>query len=225
MSIAAALQPRPAVIAFDAYGTLFDAGSAVRRLAPRIGPDAPAFAALWRAKHLEYSWTLSLMGIYRDFWQLLQEALDHALAAMPGVDPALRPELLDAYRTLDAYPEAAATLDRLAAAGFRLCILTNGSPDMIDAALASSGLAGRFDAVLSVDAVKVFKTSPAAYALVLDRYRVQPADVALVSSNRWDIAGGAAFGFTGVWVNRTGAAREYPGLEPIATVADLAGVG
>jgi 2-haloacid dehalogenase len=225
MSIVAALQPRPAVIAFDAYGTLFDANSAVRRLAPRIGPDAPAFAALWRAKHLEYSWTLSLMGIYRDFWTLAQEALDHALAAMPQVDPALRAELLDAYRTLDAYPEAAATLDRLRAAGFRLCILTNGSPDMIDAALTSSGLAGRLDAVLSVDGVKVFKTSPAAYGLVVDQFRVQPADVALVSSNRWDIAGGAAYGFTGIWVNRTGAAREYPGLEPIATVADLSSVG
>lgn len=225
MSILASLRPHPRIVAFDAYGTLFDANSAVARLAGRIGPDAARFAALWRQKHLEYSWTLTLMGVYRDFWTLLQEALDHALAAMPGVDPALRPDLLAAYRTLDAYPEAAATVRRLNEAGFTTCILTNGSPDMIADALRSSALEGLFDAVLSVEQAQAFKTSPSAYRLASERYGRQPNEIVLVSSNRWDIAGGAAFGMPGVWVNRAGAAREYPGLEPIATVGDLGGVG
>ncbi len=225
MSLLASLTPRPSIIAFDAYGTLFDANSAVMRLAGRIGPDAPRFADYWRRKHLEYSWTYTLMGVYRDFWTLLQEALDHALAAMPQVDAGLRADLLAAYRRLDAYPEAAATIRRLNQAGFTTCILTNGSPDMIADALDSSALAGLFDAVLSVESAQAFKTSPAAYRLATDRYGVPPSGIALVSSNRWDIAGAAAFGMPGIWVNRSGAAREYPGLEPLATVGDLSGVG
>ncbi len=225
MTVIASLSLRPRVVAFDAYGTLFDVHSAVRRLASRMGPEAAAFSALWRAKQLEYSWVLTLAGHYRDFWLLTQDALDHAFAVFPSVDPALRPDLLAAYRTLSAYPEAAGTLSRLRASGLQTCILSNGETGMLADAVGSAGLGPLLDAALSIDAVRVFKTAPAAYQMVCDTFRVAPAEIVLVSSNRWDVAGASAFGFTTVWVNRAGNPREYAGFDPVATVADLDGVG
>lgn len=221
MSLIATLSPRPAVIAFDAYGTLLDVHSAVGRLAERIGPLAPAFSAHWRNKQLEYSWILSLAGRYRDFWQITIEALDHAFGVFPTVDRSLRAELLNAYRTLAAYPEAQPMLTRLRAAGCRLCLFSNGEPSMLADAMASAGLTDALDAIISVHDAQVFKTAPAAYRLVTDAFAVAPRDVALVSSNRWDIAGGAAFGFAGIWVNRAGMPNEYPGLEPVTVAPDL----
>ena len=210
---------------FDAYGTLFDVHSAVMRHAARIGPEAGAFSRLWRSKQLEYTWVLSLMGQWQDFWTLTGRALDVALASHPGVDPGLRPDLLAAYRVLDAYPEVPAALARLRARGVRTAILSNGESAMLAEAVASAGLGDRLDAVLSADAVQVFKTSPRVYALVEDALGAAPAEVAFVSSNRWDVAGAAAFGFRPVWVNRTGQPDEYPGLDPAATVPDLGGIG
>ena len=133
---------------FDAYGTLFDVHSAVARLAGRIGPEAAAFSELWRGKQLEYAWVRTLMGAYRDFWQLTADALDFALARFPSVNRGLRPELLDAYSTLDAFPEVAAVLDGLKQGGARLAILSNGSPDMLATAVSSAGLDGSFDRII-----------------------------------------------------------------------------
>jgi 2-haloacid dehalogenase len=212
------------VAIFDAYGTLFDVHSAVQRHAARIGPDAPAFSALWRAKQLEYTWVLSLAGQYRDFWTLTQSALDYALASFPRIDPALRQPLLDAYRVLDAYPEATGVLERLRTAGFATGILSNGEPGMLDDAARSTGLGAHLDAILSVDTVRVFKTAATTYQLVLDRFGFSPREVLFVSSNRWDVAGAAAFGFVPVWVNRAGNPPEYAGLDPAATIRDLTGV-
>ncbi|GEP09539.1 haloacid dehalogenase type II [Methylobacterium gnaphalii] len=208
-------------VVFDAYGTLLDVHSAVQRHADGIGPEASSLSALWRVKQLEYSWVLSLIGGYQTFWSLTEQALDYALARHPTVDPALRQPLLDAYRALDAYPEVPDVLLRLREAGLRTAILSNGNQDMLDIAVASASLADRLDAVLSVDAVQVFKTSPKAYQLVLDRFSGTPAEVVFCSSNRWDIAGAAAFGFTAVWVNRQGLPDEYPDLAPTAVVKDL----
>ncbi len=217
--------PFVSVLAFDAYGTLLDVHSAVSRLAGRIGPVAPAFSAHWRMKQLEYTWVLSLSGRYRDFWVLTGEALEHALATFPQVDRALKPELMAAYRRLDAYADAAPALDRLAAAGCRLCVFSNGTPDMLDEALGAAGLKRHFAALISVDSATVFKTAPRAYALVTERFGVAPAEMALVSSNRWDIAGAVAFGAKAIWLNRSGAPAEYPGLDPLATIPDLAALG
>jgi 2-haloacid dehalogenase len=217
----AGLSPRPRVVVFDAYGTLFDVHAAVARHAGRIGPQASAFSALWRARQLEYTWVLSLAGRYEDFWLLTQKALDHAFATHPDVDRALRPDLLAAYRELAAYPDAAPALARLRAAGFATAILSNGEPSMLADAVAAAGLGGLLDEVLSVDMARVFKTAPAAYRLVCDAFGCAPHEVAFVSSNRWDVAGAAAFGFQAAWINRTGAAREYPGLDPVATLPSL----
>jgi 2-haloacid dehalogenase len=212
-------------IVFDAYGTLFDVHSAVARHSAALGPEAARLSEFWRAKQLEYSWVLSLAGRYEPFWTLTESALDHAFARCPGADRGLRDKLLEAYRTLDAYPEVPSTLERLRARGLRTGILSNGDPGMLGAAVSSAGIARLLDAVLSVEAAGVFKTSPATYRLVLKAFEVQPREVVFVSSNRWDIAGAAAFGFSPVWVNRTGLPDEYPGLDPVAVVRDLGEIG
>ena len=206
---------------FDAYGTLFDVHSAVARHAEAIGPQASAFSELWRVKQLEYAWVLALIGRYRSFWELTEHALDTAFATYPTIDRVLRTPLLDAYRDLDAYPDAAALLQRLRAASIGTAIFSNGNRAMLDRAVTSAGLAGHLDAVLSVDEVQTFKTAPRAYRLVCDRLSVAPEKVVFCSSNRWDIAGAAAFGFAPVWVNRAGRPDEYPELSPVRTVASL----
>lgn len=212
------------VYAFDAYGTIFDVHSAVRRHAAAIGPEAERLSAIWRTKQLEYSWVRTLAGRYRDFWALTEEALDYALAAMPEVDRAHRAALLAAYRELDCFPEVPAALGKLRAAGAKLAILSNGSPAMLDAAVAAAGLGGAFDAVLSVDGLRTYKTAPAVYDLVEERFGVYPEAVSFQSSNRWDIAGAAAKGFRCVWINRTGAPDEYADLAPAAMLASLDGI-
>lgn len=206
---------------FDAYGTLFDVHAAVRRHAAAIGPDHAAFSALWRAKQLEYSWVRSLIGRYRDFQALTEDALDHALAQFPAVDRGLRAPLLDAYRRLDAYPEVAEVLTGLRARGIGTAILSNGSPDMLESAVQSAGLAAHFDAILSVDAIRIYKTAPDPYRMVEQRFGVAPAAVSFQSSNRWDIAGARHFGFRTVWINRTGQPDEYADLPPDAVIASL----
>jgi 2-haloacid dehalogenase len=208
-------------IIFDAYGTLFDVHSAVGRHMARIGPDAVQFSEIWRSKQLEYSWVLSLAGQYEPFWSLTEKALDYAFARCPGVDHAVRPLLLEAYRTLDAYPEVRSTLSRLRARGLRTGILSNGDSGMLQAAVATAGLADDLDTVLSIDAAKVFKTSPRTYDLVLKDLSLDADEVVFVSSNRWDIAGATAFGFVSIWVNRLGLPDEYKTFAPRAVIPSL----
>jgi 2-haloacid dehalogenase len=208
-------------IVFDAYGTLFDVHSAVGRHAAAVGPEAQRLSEIWRAKHLEYTWVLSLAGRSESFWTLAERALDHALQRVPSVDPGVKERLLSAYRTLDAYPEVPAALAAVRAAGKGTAILSNGDPDMLGEAVTSAGIGDLLDAVLSVAAVGVFKTDRRAYGLALDEFGPEPTGIVFVSSNRWDVAGAAAFGFVPVWVNRTGQPDEYPDLPPLAVVRDL----
>jgi 2-haloacid dehalogenase len=219
------LPPRAKAVIFDAYGTLFDVHAAVARHADGIGPDAARLSEVWRAKQLEYSWVLSLAGQYEPFWSLTEKALDYAFARFPGVDRSIRPLLLDAYRSLDAFPEVKGALAALKQRGLRTGILSNGDPGMLNAAVASADLGSSLDAVLSVDAAGVFKTSPATYQLALKAFCLKANEVMFVSSNRWDIAGAAAFGFAPIWVNRLGMPDEYTSLKPILTVKDLRALG
>ncbi|KMO44106.1 haloacid dehalogenase [Methylobacterium tarhaniae] len=223
MTLPAPLDRADAVV-FDAYGTLLDIHSAVQRHAAAIGPEAQTLSGTWRQKQLEYSWVLSLCGRYAPFWTLTERALDVALALHPGVDRGLRADLLEAYRSLDAYPEVPATLDALRRAGLRTAILSNGDGAMLDAALRAAGLESRLDAVLSVDPAGTFKTSPRAYDLAPERLGVARERIVFVSSNRWDIAGAAAYGFAPVWVNRTDQPDEYPGLAPVRVIRALDGL-
>jgi len=211
-------------VVFDAYGTLFDVHSAVSRHAAQIGEEAARLSEIWRAKQLEYSWVLSLAGRYQSFWSLTEQALDYAFARCPKADYSVRPLLLDAYRSLDAYPEVRTTLQGLRAKGLRTAILSNGDPAMLSAAVASANLGGDLDAVLSVDAAKIFKTSPDAYHLALEELSLNEDEIVFVSSNRWDVAGAAVFGFTPIWVNRFGMPDEYSDFAPYAVIETLEGL-
>jgi 2-haloacid dehalogenase len=210
------------IYVFDAYGTLFDVHAAIARHRAACGPDADRLSELWRTKQLEYSWTLTLAGHYEDFWTLTERALDHALARLPSVPAAVRPKLLDAYFTLDAFPDSAPCLAALKSRGARTAILSNGSPRMLSAAVAGAKLEKLLDAVLSVDAIRRYKPRPEVYAMVTDRWNVPAREVAFVSSNRWDVMGAAAFGFAAIWVNRAKLPDEYPGQAPLAAIGSLA---
>ena len=205
---------------FDAYGTLFDVHAAVRRHASAIGPAGEALSATWRDKQLEYSWVHALMEDYVPFEELTRRALRTALATH-GVGADREVALMDAYRTLDAYPEVAEHLAALKAAGTVTGILSNGSPAMLAAAVEAARIEAHLDHVLSVDAVGTFKTDPRTYAMITDATGLAPGDVTFHSSNRWDIAGAMKFGFETVWVNRTGRPDEYPDQPPAQVVERL----
>lgn len=214
---------------FDAYGTLFDVHSAVGRLRSDVGPKADELSMLWRTKQLEYTWLRALMGKHVDFWQVTGDALDYALAGT-GTDPAVvRDRLMDAYLTLDAYPEVPAVLARLKAAGIKLAILSNGEPKMLDAAVKGAGIDGLLDHVLSVESVGVYKPHTSVYQLAVDRLAVPASAVAFQSSNAWDVHGASSFGLRPVWINRFGAPPErLPGgpeheMKDLAGLADLIG--
>ena len=196
--------PRPLVRAavFDAYGTLFDVHSAVGPYQRQLGEAAVAISQLWRTKQLEYTWLRSLMQRHVDFWQVTGEALDYALETH-GVDqPALRDQLLDAYNHLSCYPEVPATLQQLRDQGIHTAILSNGAPPMLEAGVQSAGLTPLLDAVLSVEAVGVYKPDPRVYALATQHFSCQPEEILFFSSNSWDVAGAATFGFEVAWINR-----------------------
>ena len=209
---------------FDAYGTLFDVHSAVARHRDLVGPEAERLSQLWRVKQLEYSWVRALMGAYKGFDQLTEEALDFAAAQCGGITRDTRKNLLSAYQTLDAHADVKPLLAALKAAGKKTAILSNGTPAMLAAAVGSAGLEGLLDAVLSVDALRRFKTAPEVYALVGERFGCAASDVSFQSSNRWDIAGASKFGFRAVWINRSGARDEYADHPPAFEVRGLAQV-
>jgi 2-haloacid dehalogenase len=206
---------------FDAYGTLFDVHAAVARHRDAAGPEADRFSETWRIKQLEYAWMLSAAGHYLDFWTLTERALDHAFARFPKVDRALRPVLLDCYFKLDAFPDARPALAALKTRDLKTAILSNGSPRMLDAAVENATLAADLDAVLSVDSIRIYKPRAEVYALVTDRFGLAAAEVAFVSSNRWDVMGATAFGFKCLWINRANMPDEYPEFAPVRTVQSL----
>ncbi len=212
---------------FDAYGTLFDVHSAVGRSREALGDKADGVSALWRQKQLEYTWLRSLMGAYVDFWQITGDGLDYALAANEVDDAELRRRLMDLYLSLDAYPDVTEALDRLRAGGKKTAILSNGAPNMLEAAVASAGLGTRLDAALSVDELRVFKPDARVYQLAVERLGVEAGRICFVSTNGWDASGAAHFGFNVAWLNRFGQKPErLPGTPAavISTLAELPGL-
>ncbi len=191
----------------------------------RAPPSGITSEAARQAARTIETWITTLMGGFEDFWTLTGRGLDFALARHGVADPALRQALLDAYRTLDAYPDVAPALGRLKAAGKSTAIFTNGTQEMVDAAIAAAGIGALIDHVVTVAPVGAYKPVPAVYQHAMGSVGVgQPGEIAFVSSNRWDVAGAAAFGYVPVWVNRTGMPNEYPGADPVATLPDLSGL-
>lgn len=220
------------VAVFDAYGTLFDVAAAAREAAAEPGREALSacwqdLAGLWRQKQLQYTWLRAVTGDHTDFWQVTQDGLDWALEASGIKEKAIRQRLLDLYWELWAYPEVAGMLRALTSQGLRTGILSNGSPDMLESAVSSAGLTDHIDAVLSVESVGVFKPAPQVYDMVGARFGVSPKQVLFVSSNGWDAAHAAAYGFETVWVNRAGEPMDrLPGtprhiLTDLTTIPEL----
>jgi len=206
---------------FDAYGTLFDVHSAVGKYRDSLGDAADAVSLTWRTKQLEYSWLRSLMGRHVDFWQITGDGLDYAFD-MHGIDNAgLRDQLMNAYLKLEPYPEVVETLSQLKAGGMRLGVLSNGSRDMLDAAVNNAGLGKLLDANLSVDDVGIFKPDPRVYQFAVDTLGVDAPAISFQSSNAWDVAGAASFGFRVAWINRFGQKRERLSHGPDAELSTL----
>ena len=211
---------------FDAYGTLFDVNAAARAAAAEPGREGfaaiwPKLAEDWRAKQLQYSWLRAVSGKHCEFWQVTQDGLDWAMEASGLNDPGLRARLLALYWELHAYPEVPAMLAALKAGGYATAILSNGSPQMLAGAVASAGIGRHLDAVLSVEAVGVYKPHASVYALVGGHFGCRPDQVLFVSSNGWDAAFAADFGFTTVWVNRAAAPMDRLPARPQHLLPDL----
>jgi 2-haloacid dehalogenase len=209
---------------FDAYGTLFDVNAAAAHCADDLGDKWQPLADVWRTKQLQYTWLRSLMKRHVDFWQLTTDALDYALDTVGVSDPALRQKLLDLYLQLDAYPEVKEVLTALKDAGLKTAILSNGSPDMLSSAVQNAGLNSVLDVSLSVEDVGIYKPDPSVYQMALDHFSITPKEVSFQSSNAWDAAGAATFGFRVVWVNRFAQAPERLPDQPdfeVKTLAEL----
>jgi 2-haloacid dehalogenase len=207
----------PLALVFDAYGTLYDVHAVIRRCEAFWPGKGAALSQLWRAKQLEYTWQRSLMRRYAPFSQVTDDALQYACACLGlALDGGRTEALREEYRTLAVYADVPGAL---AACRSKKAILSNGSPDMLDPLVRHSGL--QFDAVLSVDEVKLFKPAPEVYQLAVDRLAVAPADIGFVSSNCWDALGAKSFGFRVYWINRGGAPVDRLGFQPDRIVAGL----
>lgn len=209
-------------VVFDAYGTLFDVHSAIARGGAALGGKAKAVSTLWRQKQLEYTWLRSLMGAHADFWQVTREGLDYALAANGVEDSVLAEALMQEYLALAAYPDAVDCLKRLKDGDLKTAILTNGSPKMIEAAVKSSGIGALLDALLSIEEVGIYKPDPRVYKLSVERLGIGKERICFVSSNAWDAAGAAYFGFRVAWMNRFGQPPEHLPGQPAAIISGLA---
>ncbi|MFQ3255464.1 MAG: 2-haloacid dehalogenase [Loktanella salsilacus] len=211
---------------FDAYGTLFDVNAAARRAAQEPGQERLAavweqLARDWRQKQLEYSWLRAVADRHCDFWQLTQDGLDWAMEAAGLDDPALRKRLLALYWELEAYPEVPAMLRTLKDRGLTTAILSNGPPDMLRAAITLAGLNDLLDDALSVEDVGVFKPHVSVYDMVGNRFGCRRDQVMFVSSNGWDAAAGAGYGFHTAWVNRLGTPIDRLYAQPQHVLPDL----
>jgi 2-haloacid dehalogenase len=209
---------------FDAYGTLFDFNSAAERCRDVLGDKTDELSALWRTKQLQYTWLRSLMGKHKPFWEVTGDALDFAMATVGVQDAALRQRLMDLYDHIDCFPEVPAVLKTLKNAGLTTAILSNGSPDMLAGAVQHTGIGDDLDAILSVEAVGVFKPHPSVYDLPSRHFGIPHQHISFQSSNAWDAVAAATFGMRVVWCNRYGQRPEVLTAEPdveVSTLRDL----
>ncbi len=193
---------------FDAYGTLFDVNAAAAQCRDALGDKADELSALWRTRQLEYTWLRSLMQEYVEFWQVTGDGLDYALAALGIEDDNLRERLMDIYMRLDAFPDVKDVLTALKAGGIKTAILSNGSPKMLASAVENAGIEDVLDLTFSVDSIGIYKPHPSVYQMAVDGLDVEAGRICFMSSNAWDAAAAANFGFRVVWVNRFGQPQE-----------------
>ena len=188
-------------IIFDAYGTLFDVNSAAEKCRDRIGDKWESFANFWRTTQLEYTWLRSLMKRHKDFWQITEESLDKSIKTYK-IDPTMKNDLLDLYKALSPYEEVNEVLKKLKEKNFKLAILSNGTPSLLDGLVKSNSLENLFDDLFSIEQVGIYKPDSKVYDMPIKKYQIQKNDVVFLSANTWDVSGGGNYGYNSIWVNR-----------------------
>ena len=207
-------------IIFDAYGTLFDVNSAAEKCKDKIGEKWERFANFWRTTQLEYTWLRSLMDRHKDFWQVTEDSLDKSMKAF-DIDPSMRNELLNLYKVLSPFEEVPETLKTLKEKKFKLAILSNGTPSLLDELVKSNHLDNFFDDIFSIEQVGVYKPSSRVYDLPIKKYNINKSEVAFLSANTWDVSGGGNYGYQSIWVNRNNTIFDNLDFEPKYQITDL----
>ena len=187
-------------IIFDAYGTLFDVNSAAEKCKNKIGSKWESFSNYWRTTQLEYTWLRSLMKRHKDFWKITEDSLDKSMKVF-NINPNMRSELLDLYKILSPYPEVKETLQLLKEKNYKLSILSNGTPSLLNELVSGNNLKV-FDDIFSVEEVGIFKPDSKVYDIPVKKYKIEKREVAFLSANTWDVSGGGNYGFNAIWVNR-----------------------
>ena len=188
-------------IIFDAYGTLFDVNSAAEKCKDKIGDKWEGFANYWRTTQLEYTWLRSLMRRHKDFWTVTEESLDKTMKAFK-IDGSMKNELLNLYKVLSPYPEVKEVLKSLKAKKYKLAILSNGTPALLNDLIKSNDLDNIFDDLFSIEEVKIYKPDAKVYDMPIKKYQIKNEEIIFLSANTWDVSGGGNYGYNAIWVNR-----------------------
>jgi 2-haloacid dehalogenase len=205
---------------FDAYGTLFDVNSAAAKCKEKLGDKWENFANAWRTTQLEYTWLRSLMKKHKNFCQITEDSLDHAMETF-NINKNMRKELLNLYKELSPYPEVKECLDALKSKKIKIAILSNGTPDLLNELVESNNIQSYFDNIISVEDVKIYKPDPKVYEMPIKKYNCKPENICFLSSNTWDVSGGGVFGYNAIWVNRFNKIFDKLGYNPQYIINNL----
>jgi len=207
-------------IIFDAYGTLFDVNSAAEKCKDKIGDKWEPFANFWRTTQLEYTWLRSLMKRHKDFWQITEDSLDKSMMAF-NIDPKMKGELLNLYKVLSPFQEVPETLKTLKEKKFKLAILSNGTPSLLNELVKSNNLNNLFDDLFSIEQVGIYKPSSKVYNIPIKKYQIEKNEIAFLSANTWDVSGGGNYGYQSIWVNRNNNIFDNLDYKPSHEIKDL----
>ena len=207
-------------IIFDAYGTLFDVNSAAEKCKEKLGDKWEGFANYWRTTQLEYTWLRSLMRRHKDFWQITEDSLDKTMNFY-NIDNSMRSELLNLYKVLSPFTEVRDALNKLKQSNYKLAILSNGTPDLLNELVVGNGLKDIFDDIFSVEEVGIFKPDSKVYDLPINKYNIEKNEVLFLSANTWDVSGAGNYGYNTVWLNRNNNIFDKLDFEPKKQISNL----
>ena len=207
-------------IVFDAYGTLFDVNSAAEKCKDKIGAKWETFANFWRTTQLEYTWLRSLMKRHKNFWDITEDSLDKSMKVF-NVNKNMKNELLSLYKILSPYPEVRGVLEDLKKKNFKLAILSNGTPDLLNELVENNKLNNLFDDLFSIEEVKIYKPDPSVYELPVKKYKIKSGEITFLSANTWDVSGGGNFGYNSIWVNRNNSVFDILDFQPKNEINNL----
>tara|TARA_Y100000591_G_scaffold228941_1_gene199930 strand:+ start:127 stop:786 length:660 start_codon:yes stop_codon:yes gene_type:complete len=207
-------------VVFDAYGTLFDVNSAAEKCKDKIGSKWELFANFWRTTQLEYTWLRSLMKRHKNFWEITEDSLDKSMKVF-SINANLRTELLNLYKNLSPYPEVRKVLEELKKSNFKLAVLSNGTPALLDELVTSNKLNYLFDDLFSIEEVKVYKPDSRVYEIPVKKYKIRPDEIIFLSANTWDVSGGGNYGYDSIWVNRTNSEFDILDYQPKNEINNL----